>query len=85
MKSAVAFAAGFITGWLSRSAVATSRGAAVTLLAFVLELGERVRRRGAIEREWFDDLVAEARARAADGKWARATDDTPCEPVGRAA
>lgn len=86
MKSTVVFAAGFAAGWLSRSAVASSRGAAVTLLAFVMDLGDRVRRRGAIERERFDDFVAEARAHVDARRAARASKVEPAEqPMGRAA
>jgi hypothetical protein len=85
MKSTVVFAAGFAAGWLSRSAVASSRGAAVSLLAFVLDLAERVRRRGAIERERLDDLVAEARAHASARRTGRATKSGGEEPMERAA
>lgn len=66
MKSTVAFSAGFAAGWIARSAVHSSRDAAVTLLAFCIDAIERIRRIVAIERERFEDLIAEARVRAQD-------------------
>jgi hypothetical protein len=86
MKSTLVFVAGFAAGWLSRGAVASSEGAAATLLAFVMDTTEQLRRRLAIERERFDDLVAEARAQVTARRAARATKSKPAEqPMDRAA
>lgn len=64
MKSAAAFAAGVVTGWIARSTVDTSRDAFVKLVSLSFGAAERARRIFALEREWLDDLVAEARTRA---------------------
>jgi hypothetical protein len=85
MKSTLVFAAGFAAGWLSRSAVASSQGTAVTLLAFAMDAVERIRRRAAIERERLDDLVAEARARVTARTAARARPRPAEQPMDRAA
>jgi hypothetical protein len=86
MKTTLAFAAGFAAGWLSRAAASSSQGAAVTLLAFVMDATERLRRRATIERERLDDLVAEARAHVSARRAARATRSKPAEePMDRAA
>ncbi len=81
MKSTVVFTAGFATGWLARSAVDSSQGAAVTLLAFLMDTMERVKRLTAIERERLDDLMAEARAQVNARKAARAARSSPSEPT----
>ena len=63
MFRALAFAAGFASGWLARSTVDSSRGAVVTVLSAFHGARERARRVVAIEREHWADLMAEARAR----------------------
>jgi hypothetical protein len=51
-----------------------------------MDVVERVRRRGAIERERFDDFVAEARAHVSARRAARGGGVEPAEqPMGRAA
>jgi hypothetical protein len=71
MNSMVAFAAGLATGWLARSALDSTRGAAVSLLASVIDTIERLRRLTTIERERLEDLMAEARAQVDTRKAAR--------------
>lgn len=64
MMRAASFAAGFAAGWIVRSAVASSHDAVVKLVALGYDTAERARRILALERERFDDLVAEARVQA---------------------
>jgi hypothetical protein len=64
MKRLASFAVGFVTGWLARSAVDSSREAFVQLGALGYSTLGRLRRIVALERERMDDFVAEARARA---------------------
>jgi hypothetical protein len=65
MISALAFAAGFAAGWITRSSLDASRSASVQLVAFGLETIARIKRALAIEREQLEDLVAEAQEAAA--------------------
>ncbi len=64
MTRIASFAAGVVTGWIARSTVDTSRDAFVRLVALGYAAAERVRRIFALEREWRDDLAAEAKERA---------------------
>lgn len=64
MKRIFTFAAGFAAGWIARSTVDTSREAFVKLGASSYNMMGRMRRIFALERERFDDFVAEARARS---------------------
>ncbi len=64
MTRIASFAAGVAAGWIARSTVDSSRDAAVRLVELGYLAAERLRRILALEREWLDDLVAEARARA---------------------
>jgi hypothetical protein len=65
MGQFLAFGAGFVSGWLVRSAVASTREGAVMALGFAMEAVRRAQRAAAMEREYLEDWVAEARA------WAR--------------
>jgi hypothetical protein len=56
----VTFAAGFATGWLTRSTIDSSKSAVVQLVAFGVDAVARMKRAMAIERERLEDLVAEA-------------------------
>ena len=56
------FLAGFTSGWIVRSSVDSSRGAAVSGLAALFGVVDRVKRAVAMEKEHLEDLVAEARA-----------------------
>jgi hypothetical protein len=92
MKSTLAFAAGFATGWLTRSTLDSSKPAAVQIVAFGLDVAGRVKRALAIEREHFEDLVAEAqdavarrRAERAEEGAERVKEGAEIEPVGHAA
>jgi hypothetical protein len=61
MTSTLTFAAGFAAGWLSRSTFDPSKSAVVQMVALGLDAISRIKRRLAIEREQFEDMVAEAR------------------------
>ena len=63
MVSVGMFVAGFASGWVVRSTMDSSRGAAVTVVAGYLRTVERVRKIVAVEREHLEDLVAEGRAK----------------------
>jgi hypothetical protein len=62
MLSLGIFLAGFTSGWVARSTVDSSRGAAVKLIAAAMGAADRVKRAVALEREHIEDLVAEARS-----------------------
>jgi len=73
---ALAFVAGVATGWLLRSGVGSMRGLAVQVVAGGLTVAEGGRRLVATEREYFEDLLAEGRARFQAGR-KRATQAKP--------
>jgi hypothetical protein len=64
MTRAASFAAGVLAGWMARSTVDSSREAFVRLVSLGYGAAARVRRIVALEREWLDDLFAEAKARS---------------------
>lgn len=58
-----AFGAGFVSGWLARSAVGSTREAIVRGLSLAMKLRDRMRRVAADQMEWWEDMVAEADSR----------------------
>ena len=58
-----AFIAGFASGWIVRSTVTSARSVAVGAIAAVYAATDRARRWVATEREYFEDLIAEGRAK----------------------
>jgi len=58
-----AFGAGFVSGWIARSAVGSTREAIVRGLALAMKLRDRMRRAAADQMEWWEDMVAEADSR----------------------
>ncbi len=63
MKNVGIFLAGFATGWVVRSSFDSFRDVAVRGLSSWWDMNERAKRFVAVEREYFEDLVAEARTR----------------------
>ena len=72
MERPLAFVAGFVAGWVTRSTLDPAKSATVQIVAFGLDVVARVKRMLAIERERFEDLAAEARHEAARRRAARA-------------
>lgn len=63
MKTVGIFLAGVVTGWALRSSFDSLRELAVSAVATGYEVAQRARRLVATEKEFFEDLVAEGRAR----------------------
>jgi hypothetical protein len=63
MRDVVVFVAGVATGWVLRSSFDSFRDVTVRGLSTWFDVNERVRRFVAVEREYFEDIVAEARSR----------------------
>jgi len=63
MRDLGVFVAGVATGWVLRGSFDSFRDVAVRGLSAWYEVNERARRFVATEREYFEDLVAEARSR----------------------
>ena len=63
MRDVAVFMAGVATGWVLRSSFDSFRDVTVRGLSTWFDVNERVRRFVAVEREYFEDIVAEARAR----------------------
>lgn len=57
------FVAGFASGWVVRSTIDSSRGAAVGVISAAYGAVDRAKRLVAMEREHLEDLVAEGRAK----------------------
>jgi hypothetical protein len=72
MRSVGIFLAGVATGWVVRSSFDSFRDLAVNGLTAWYDMNERARRFVAVEREYFEDLVAEARSKF-ESKRARRT------------
>lgn len=75
--SIVSFAAGFVAGWFVRSTVESSRELAVEAGATFEHLVQKLRRAIAAEREFFEDLWAEARARGEEEEEEGAAHEPP--------
>jgi hypothetical protein len=63
MRDAAIFFAGVATGWVLRSSFDSFRDVTVRGLSAWYDVNERVRRFVAVEREYFEDIFAEARSR----------------------
>ncbi len=63
MKNTAIFFAGVASGWILRSSFDSFRDVAVRGVSAWFDASERARRFVAVEREYFEDLMAEARAR----------------------
>jgi hypothetical protein len=81
MKRAGLFLAGFASGWAVRSTVDSSRALVVGAIAAFYGTVDRVKRIAAIEREHFEDLLAEGRARYESRKAAAAARATGASPA----
>ncbi|AKU96564.1 hypothetical protein AKJ09_03228 [Labilithrix luteola] len=77
------FAAGFVTGWMVRSTVESSRGLTVKLGAGAVGLRDVFGRAITTEREFLEDLWAEVRSRvhADDEESAAASETSAPKPV----
>lgn len=58
-----AFAAGFVAGWVGRGMVTSERELLVRGVAIAQTVRDRITRKAAEQVEWWQDLMAEARAR----------------------
>jgi hypothetical protein len=63
LRTGIAFASGVVVGWVARGVLGTEREVLVRTLVLVTEVKDRVTRLAAEQVEWWQDLVAEARAR----------------------
>jgi hypothetical protein len=64
MRSFIAFAAGFGSGWALRSIADSPQGVGVKLLEVAYTAKERLSEWAAVERERLEDMMAEARSNA---------------------
>jgi hypothetical protein len=74
MTHGAAFFAGFVSGWLARSAVSSTRGAMVQGLAVAMRMRDGMRRAVADQVEWWEDMVAEASAKRGEARAAGSND-----------
>ena len=57
------FVSGFASGWIVRSSVDSTRGAAVRIVSAAIGAVDKAQRIVALEKEYFEDLIAEGRSR----------------------
>lgn len=63
MRGAASFVVGFAVGWGARAFFDSGRGLAVGVTAAGYRAAEALRRHAGFEREYFEDLVAEGKAK----------------------
>jgi hypothetical protein len=63
VKAAVAFGAGFASGWVARSLADSPHDAGVKLVALALRAKAQITRWASSERERLEDVVAEAQTK----------------------
>jgi hypothetical protein len=63
MTGVIGFAVGFVSGWVARSTVESSRAAAVGMVSMATDLLGRMKRAAAVEGDYLEDFVAEVRSR----------------------
>jgi hypothetical protein len=85
VKDLLLFAAGFGAGWVTRGTFQSSKSAAVEGVALCLDVLARIKRLLAIEREQFEDILAEAHDAVTRRRAARAEKDSEAPPVENAA
>ena len=84
MPVVIAYLAGVATGWVMRSAFGSLRGLSVSAVQAGYEVAERARRFVAVEKEFMEDLVAEARARYESAQTARERSERGERPAPKA-
>jgi hypothetical protein len=85
MISTLAFVAGFTAGWVTRTTIDSSKPAMVQIVAFALDTVARIKRALAIERERFEDFVAEANDAVAQRRAERVQERAEAQSVEHAA
>jgi hypothetical protein len=63
LRTIGAFASGVVVGWVARGVVGSERELLLRSIVLAQRINDRVRRLAAEQVEWWQDLVAEARAR----------------------
>jgi hypothetical protein len=84
MPVVIAYLAGVATGWVMRSAFGSLRGLSVSAMQAGYEVAERARRFVAVEKEFVEDLVAEAKARYEAAENARQRSERAERPAPKA-
>jgi hypothetical protein len=63
LRTVGAFASGVVVGWVARGVLGSERELLLRTVMLAHQINDRVRRLAAEQVEWWQDLVAEARAR----------------------
>jgi hypothetical protein len=63
LRTIGAFASGVVVGWVARGVLGSEREVLVRSIVLAQTINDRVRRLAAEQVEWWQDLMAEARAR----------------------
>jgi hypothetical protein len=82
IRTVAAFSAGVVVGWVGRGVIGSERELLVRTIGFAHLVRERVTRIAAEQVEWWQDLVAEAKARVNINRAAAQPDvDAPAKVV----
>jgi len=77
-----AFATGVVAGWVARGAAGSERELLLRTIGVAQRINDEVRRAAAEQLEWWQDLLAEARARAeADTEGAKPDEDSHAQVI----
>ena len=68
IRTVAAFSAGVVVGWVGRGVLGSERELLVRTIGLAHVVRERVARLAAEQVEWWQDLVAEAKARVQIGR-----------------
>jgi hypothetical protein len=75
LRTIGAFASGVVVGWVARGVLGSEREVLLRSIVLAQSINDRVRRVAAEQVEWWQDLVAEARARIDLNREAHAPDE----------
>jgi hypothetical protein len=75
LRTVGAFASGVVVGWVARGVLGSERELLVRTLVLAHQVNDRVRRLAAEQVEWWQDLLAEARARVESHRAEHAPDE----------
>jgi len=81
IRTVAAFSAGVVVGWVGRGVLGSERELLVRSIGLAHVVRERVARLAAEQVEWWQDLVAEAKARVQLRRGAHADEDAPAKVV----
>jgi hypothetical protein len=81
IRTIAAFSAGVVVGWVGRGVLGSERELLVRTIGLAHVIRQKATRLAAEQVEWWQDLVAEAKARVDHGRGAAHDEDAPAKVV----